>query len=180
LVSCGRRSRHRLRSISRRGAVRTRSTSLSCVDDRAGRAPLPGVVSPEMSEENVELVRRVYEAAAARDVAAVFELYDEQVELDASRLGMFSEVFRGHDGLRKLFADWHEAWGKIEYSYEELIAVDDDRVISVVKRHARGRASGVDVEHPFALLWTVRDGRVTRVAWFLSRDDALEAAGRAE
>lgn len=130
-----------------------------------------------MPEDNVDLVRRVYEAAANRNASEVFDLYDEQVELDASRLGMFSEVFRGHDGLRKLFRDWHEAWGEIEYSYEELIDAGEDTVISVVRRHARGRASGVDVEHPFALLWTVRDGRVVRVEWYLSRAEAFEAAG---
>ena len=131
-----------------------------------------------MSEENLELVRRIYEAAASRDGAAVLSLYDEEVELDASSLGMYSEVFRGHDGLRKLFGDWHEAWGEIEYSYEELIDVDEERVISVVTRHARGKASGVDVQHPFALLWTLRDGRVVRVTWYLSLEEALEAAAR--
>lgn len=133
-----------------------------------------------MSQENVQLVRQVYEAAASRDLPTVLRLYDERVELDASRVGMFSEVFRGHDGLRKLFRDWHEAWGEIEYSYEELIDAGEDEVVSVVTRRARGKASGVDVEHPFALLWTLRNGRVIRVVWFLSRAEALEAAGLAE
>jgi dienelactone hydrolase len=41
-----------------------------------------------MSEENVEVVRRVHEAAARRDAAAVLALYDSEVELDASRLGL--------------------------------------------------------------------------------------------
>lgn len=127
-----------------------------------------------MSRENVEVVRRIYEAAAGRDAHEVLRLYDENVELDAARLGMFPEVFRGHDGLRKLFGDWHEAWGDIEYSYEELIDAGHDQVISVVERHARGRASGADVTQTFALLWTLRSGRVVRVAWYLSRADAVQ------
>jgi ketosteroid isomerase-like protein len=138
-----------------------------------------------MSQENVEIVRRIYDAAARRDAAAVMDLYDPEVELDASALGIAAPagadagVFRGHDGLRSLFREWHDAWGKIQYDYEELIDAGE-QVISVVTRHARGRASGVEVGRPFALLWTLRDGKVTRVVWFLDRADALEAGGLTE
>lgn len=135
-----------------------------------------------MSEENVEIVRRVYDAAARRDAAKVLALYDPKVELDAAALGIVGsagEVFRGHEGLRSLFREWHEAWGTIEYDYEELIDAGE-QVISVVTRHARGRSSGIEVERPFALLWTLRAGKVIRVVWFLNRADALEAAGLQE
>jgi ketosteroid isomerase-like protein len=134
-----------------------------------------------MSQENVETVRQIYEAAARRDAATVIGLYDPNVELDASRLGLSNrpvgggDVFVGHDGLRSLFREWHEAWGRIEYDYDELIDAGDD-VISLVTRHARGRASGAEVERPFALVWTLRQGKVVRVVWFLTREEALEAA----
>ena len=130
-----------------------------------------------MSQENVEIVRRVYEAAASRNSEAVFALYDPEVELDSSRLGL--GVYRGHEGLRSLFREWHEAWGSIEYSYEELIDAGE-AVIAVVTRHARGRASGVETKQPFTLVWTVRGGKVVRVAWFLTRAEALEAAELSE
>ena len=131
-----------------------------------------------MSQENLEIVSRVYEAAARRDADTIFQLYDEDVVLDASRLGMFATPFRGHQGLRQLFREWHEGWGEIEYSYDELIDLGDDSVVSVVTRHARGRGSGAEVERPFALLWTLRDRRVVRVVWFLTREDAIEFATR--
>ena len=137
-----------------------------------------------MSQENVETVRRIYEAALRRDAATVLALYDPGVELDASRIGVSmhpsgGDAYHGHDGLRDLFRDWHEAWGKIEYDYEELIDAGEE-VVAVVSRHARGRASGVEVERPFALLWTLRDGKVIRVVWYLTREEALEAAGLRE
>ena len=53
-------------------------------------------------------------------------------------------------------------------------------MVAVVSRHARGRASGVEVERPFALLWTLRDGKVIRVVWYLTREEALEGAGLGE
>jgi ketosteroid isomerase-like protein len=130
-----------------------------------------------MSEENVEIVRRVYEAAARRDPATVLALYDPEVELDPSRLqavGLSSigGVYHGHDGLRSFFREWHEAWEGIEYDYDELIDAGE-RVISVVTRHG----SGSEVDWPLALVWTIRKGKVIRVVWFPTRDEALEAAG---
>ena len=133
-----------------------------------------------MSEVNVEIVRQVYEAAVGRDSASIFALYDSDVELDATRLGVGDlGVYRGHGGLRSLFGGLHEVWGKIDYDYEELIDAGE-HVVAVVTRHARGKASGVDVEAPLAVLWTVREGKVVKVVWFSTRDDALEAAGLSE
>jgi ketosteroid isomerase-like protein len=133
-----------------------------------------------MSQENVQIVRRVYDAAGQRDADAIFALYDPEVELDVSRLGLADlNVYHGHDGLRSLFRELSETWGEIEYSYEELIDAGE-QVVALVTRHARGRASGVDVERPFTLVWTVREGKVVRVVWFLDRDQALQAAGLSE
>jgi uncharacterized protein len=135
-----------------------------------------------MSEESLDIVRQVYEAAARRDTATIFTLYDPEVELDASALsveGRGGDVFRGHEGLRSLFGEWHESWGEIVYDYEELIDAGN-QVISVVTRHAQGRASGAEVERPFALLWTIREGKVIRVVWFLDRNEALKSAERTE
>jgi len=138
-----------------------------------------------MSQENVEIVRRVYEAAARRDASAVLALYDPEIELDASRLGVpglaadADGISRGYEGLKHFFREWHQAWGSIEYDFEELIDAGE-QVISVVNRRGRGRASGVDVELHVALVWTLRDDRVVRVVWFPSRERALEAAGLSE
>jgi ketosteroid isomerase-like protein len=136
-----------------------------------------------MSEENVEIVRRVYDAAARHDSATVLALYDPEVELDNTRLdivGGAGGVYRGHDGLRSFFREWHEAWESIDYDFDDLIDAGDERVISVVTRQARGRASGAEVKWSGALVWTIREGKVVRVVWFRSRAEALEAAGLSE
>ena len=137
-----------------------------------------------MSSQNVAIVRQIYEAAARRDANTVMELYHPSVELDASRLGVMAfgatgGVYHGHHGLRRFFRDWHEAWGSIEYDYEELIDAGES-VIAVVNRHARGRTSGVEVERRAWLVWTLRDGMAIRVVWYLTRAEALQAAGLSE
>jgi ketosteroid isomerase-like protein len=133
-----------------------------------------------MAPENVEVVRRVYEAAARRDAATVLALYDPEVELDNTRLqivGGAGGIYHGHDGLRDFFREWHEAWESVEYDYDELIDAGDEQVIALVTRRGRGRASGADVELRVALVWTLRDGKIIRVVWFPTREEALEAAG---
>lgn len=135
-----------------------------------------------MSAENVEVVRRLYEATARHDSDAVLEFYDPEVEFDLTRARGWGpvtrqNVYRGHDGLRRVFGDWREVWDNLEENLDELIDAGD-HVVSVMSTQARGRASGVEVGMSgYAGVWTVRDGRVVRIAWFESRADALAAAG---
>ena len=131
-----------------------------------------------MSRENVEVVQGVYDAASRRDSAAVLALYDPKVELDNTRLQVVSGgVYHGHEGLRSFFRQWNEAWESVDYQVDGLVDAGGDQVVSVVTRHGRGRSSGAEVEVQVALLWTVRDGKVVRVIWFPTRDEALAAAG---
>ena len=134
-----------------------------------------------MSEENVEVVRRIYEAAARRDSATMFSLYDTDVEIDVSRThgAVMDPIYAGpeHEGLRAWSREWHDAWGAVEYEVHEFIDAGDE-VIAVVTVRGRGRASGADAEFArYAGVWTIRDGKVARVEWFPSRAEALEAAG---
>jgi ketosteroid isomerase-like protein len=137
-----------------------------------------------MSQENVEVVRRVYEAAANRDSANILSLYDPEVEIDVSRThgAVMQGLYRGteHEGLRKWSREWHEAWEQVEYEVEDLIDAGD-AVISIITVRGRGRGSGANVEFTLhAGLWTIRDGKIVRVVWFKTREDALEAAGLRE
>jgi ketosteroid isomerase-like protein len=132
-----------------------------------------------VTADKVEVVRRVYEAAARRDAATVLSLYDPEVELDNTRVGVAGhrDVRHGHEGLRELFREWHEAWDDVQYDYDELIDAGGDYVVSVVTRRGRGRASGAEVALHVALVWTVRGGRVVRAVWWPSREEALRSVG---
>jgi ketosteroid isomerase-like protein len=133
-----------------------------------------------MSKENVAVVRRLYEAAARRDNATIYSLYDPEIEWDASRTSrgvVTGRVVHGHDGLQKWLREWYGAWENIHDDLEELIEAGEHDVISVMTQRGRGRASGVDVADRLATIWTIRDGRIIRVAWFPTREEALDAAG---
>jgi len=138
-----------------------------------------------MSRENVEVVRAVFAAAHRRDAAAVLALYDPDVEIDFSGLplgGLLGQtVYRGHEGLRNWSREWYAAWETIvEDDFEQLVDAGEN-VVSVSRLRARGRASGVDVEWAHvSALWTIREGKIVRVAWFASLDEARKAAELAE
>jgi ketosteroid isomerase-like protein len=133
-----------------------------------------------MSQENVEIVRRVYEAVARGDSTTVLGLYDEDIEIDGSRLPearlVGGGVLRGHEGLRRFSREWGEAWEGAQDECEELIEAGE-QVVSVVARHGLGRTSGIRVDTERAGIWTIRDGKVVRTVWFLSKGEALEAVG---
>ena len=135
-----------------------------------------------MSEENVELVRRVYEAIDRGDPTAVLALYDPDVVWDFTR-SPFRNVFNrqtyvGRQGLRDFTRERFEDWETMEDDLLDLIDVGD-HVVSVVTTKGRGKASGAEVGKTHAGIWTIRQGMITGVEW-MSREEAFEVAGLSE
>jgi ketosteroid isomerase-like protein len=136
-----------------------------------------------MSRENVEVVRKVFDAAARGDTEAALALYDPQVEWDSYRspVGtlMGRRLYHGHEGLRRFFNEYYDAWEHLEDSAEELIDAGE-QVVSAGTTRSRGRASGMEVERTNYGVWTIREGKVVMVVWFDTREEALEAVGLRE
>ena len=84
--------------------------------------------------------------------------------------------FHGVDGLAAGWRDWLEAWERYDVDVERFIAAGD-HVIVFVRISGRTRRDGVEVEHTPAVVWTLRDGVVRRLEFYLDRDAALAAAG---
>ncbi len=136
-----------------------------------------------MSQENVEIVRKVYDAVARRDDVTPFEFYAEEIVWDLSRWEaafLDSEpIYRGHDGVRQSWRDRISAFGDVDYEVDELVEVGD-KVLAVVRERDIGRASGVSVEAGHVAVWTLAEGKVIRLQVFDDRQEAFEAAGLAE
>ena len=137
-----------------------------------------------MSQENVEIVRRMLEASDRRDTAAVFAVYDPDIEWDVSDgkfVGDWMRSFvRGHTALHVWLRDWVSAWQDVEYDHEKLIEAGE-HVVHFLRYHARGRRSGIDFESPpYAQVWTLREGKIVRMKVYAARGEALKAAGLSE
>jgi ketosteroid isomerase-like protein len=136
-----------------------------------------------MSRENVEVVRRIYDAAARRDDMTPFEIYAEDIVWDVSRLRtafLYTRpTYRGHEGVRQVWREGLAAFGQIDMEPRELVDAGD-HVVAVVHEREIGRTSGAPVEAAHAAVWTLAEGRITRVELFDDRAQALEAVGLQE
>ena len=137
-----------------------------------------------MSQENVEIVRRAWDAFNDGDAIKAFEVFAADVEWDVSQDIWGGVVGGGHywgiEGVTRWLADLYGPWETFEMEVEELLDVGDDRVIGVLCARGRGRASGVEVEHHPASVTTLDSGKVVRVVWHATREAALEAVGLSE
>ena len=133
-----------------------------------------------MSRENLELVRRIYDAVARRDSVTPFEIYAEDIVWDMSNLRRAAlyqrALYRGHDGVRELWRESLTAFGEVDFDVENL-ADSGNRVLAEIHERARGRASGAPVEAIHFAVWTLTDGKVVRLEIFDDRDAAERAAG---
>jgi hypothetical protein len=83
----------------------------------------------------------------------------------------------GLDELARYFAGWRRNWAEWDWREEELLEVPPDQVLVMARLKLKGLRSGVWVDHLWAYLFTVRDGKLVRQNGFNTKADALEAAG---
>jgi hypothetical protein len=89
-------------------------------------------------------------------------------------------AYHGHAGLSAFDRELRSAFEDFETDCDELID-GGGRVVSVVRYRARGRSSGIEVAGPPQYgVWAIGNGKITRVDWFDTREEALEAAGLTE
>ncbi len=142
-----------------------------------------------MSEENVEIVRKCYEAfnafmrrelseEAISEVARQF--VDPEVEWRWHGRRTMPDQPQQLRGFPEFVAFWEQfrsAWVDLVTEPLEFIEAPGDCVLVVLRQSGRGRESGVPIETHFFQVWWIRDGKVRKGEIFRHRADALEAAG---
>jgi ketosteroid isomerase-like protein len=130
-----------------------------------------------MSVENVEVVRQALAAYARGDIEEGLSYLHPEGELHSAVIGNAEgKVFRGHDGIRRWFAELGETFEEMTTELTEYRDLGD-RVVAFGHIHARGRESGLELDSPTGWVMTLRDGKVLKAEGFLSRAETLEAAG---
>jgi len=131
-----------------------------------------------MSEENVEIVRRLYQAMGQRDPETLAELAHRDAEwIPDRRVG--EGPIRGRENIIRFFTDRAEMFGELRTETERFWD-KEDRVLVFLHVTGSGQASGAGFEIRIAHLWTLRDGVVVRGEGYGDRSEALEAAGLRE
>ena len=132
-----------------------------------------------MSQENVEIVRRMNEAWNGRDHGAWLAAYSPEAEIDWSRSrGPLKGVYRGHDELEAFWDAFWSTFEDVQVEYHGFTEVGREVVVPNTA-HIRGR-QGIEVVARSTFVYTVENGQITRNRMFQERAEALKAAGLSE
>jgi ketosteroid isomerase-like protein len=127
-----------------------------------------------VSEQDMKVVRALWDAWERRDTPAMFELYQEDIVWDMTRSqvpGM--GLYQGKEGVRQFFQEWLGTFGDFYARAEEFVDAGDHIVVRM-RQGGRGTESGVDVEMP--MVWQsywVRDGRIERIVVHRDYEEAM-------
>jgi ketosteroid isomerase-like protein len=126
---------------------------------------------------NVEAVRAFFAALGQREVQ--LRLLHPSVEWHVRPDFPDARTYRGHDGFKKMAADFGDVFAEEHYQPLDYIEAGSDVVVPLRWR-GRGRLSGASfIEREETWVFTVEDGRITTVFEFATKEQALEASRQA-
>jgi ketosteroid isomerase-like protein len=134
-----------------------------------------------MSQGDVDLVLAFHAAYNAREVGAAVELcaIDVKVSPDVSRFPEASP-FVGNEALENFLEETWLAWSSGSVRPEEVLDVEDGRVLVRAQWSGTGGTSGVEMSMSLSGIYTIQDSRISSIRWYFDHDDALKAVGLAD
>jgi ketosteroid isomerase-like protein len=128
-----------------------------------------------VSEEAVGVVRRWLDGTARGEL--MVELWDPQCRIENAEGWVIEVEYFGHEGVRRWWDDLDEAFADLRLEPEELIAIDDERVLSTHRFRGHFRTTGIELNGPWAAVITVRDGLMVEAVGYFTKAQAMKAAG---
>src|ERR1700730_8846333 len=123
-----------------------------------------------MSQENVEIVRSGFEAFNAGGVEAALAFHAEDVLVYPTSEWPDDAVYRGHDGLRRLYQAWTGNFDDWSWEVQEIRDLGS-RVLSLFEMKGRMKySSSALISEPWgAVTSDFRDGTIGEVRLFRSQ-----------
>ncbi len=121
------------------------------------------------------VVLRAFELYNAGEYRRMWSLYTPDAEIRSEPTFPDGGVFRGVDEAIRFFLSFEEAWGTRPALDAEDVSIVGGRVVAQVRADLRGAGSGLEFSDRWTQVFTIRDGRIARVDFFLDRDEALKS-----
>jgi uncharacterized protein len=131
-----------------------------------------------MSRENVEVIRRMWDAFLAGDLQTGLSFYDPDVEWDGTNLPD-GQIGRGHQAIVDHIRHWAEQWEDWTVEVERIIDGGTEHVVLVMRERGRSN-SGLEMDECHAELYVFHGGKVVRRQGFSDPRAALDAIGLPE
>jgi uncharacterized protein len=132
-----------------------------------------------MSQEKVEIVKRVTDAFNRREVDALLDLATPDCEMSSQLLDATADDFQGRGGLERFYAMLSDSWEDFQSVAQEYLDLGD-RVLALGRNRGRGKGSGVPVEGPYGAVFDFRGDKISRIRLFVDHAEASRAAGLSE
>jgi ketosteroid isomerase-like protein len=126
-----------------------------------------------MSQQQIALVRRKYEAWNRGDISAVIDLTEPDFQWVEPREIVGISGGRGRGGFARYLRGLFEVWEEYRWQPEEFRLVGDVLLVRVLEI-GRGKLSGAYVQQRFVHLWTIRNGRSMRLERYIDEREALQ------
>jgi ketosteroid isomerase-like protein len=134
-----------------------------------------------MSEENVKVVRRFCERDDRTNLNSLMATLHPDIEWVPVQSDPEYSVHRGHDDVRAWLTSWAESFPDLRWELDRILDAGSDLVVAFVRLAGRSEATGIDLETPsYAVVFTVRSEKITRIHEYVDSQEALEAAGLRE
>ena len=135
-----------------------------------------------MPEDNVEVVRRIWDLYSERTQEAVEATFDQDLvaadsEFFPAKEMPFASSYVGREAFMEFVRGWGREFAKWDLWPERFLGAPENRVVVFLRQRGLGRASGVEIETRFATVYTLDGGRVVERRDYTHIDEALEAAG---
>jgi ketosteroid isomerase-like protein len=131
-----------------------------------------------VSQANVDVVRRVFEAFNSEDIERILAFTHPSFQAEISaELSPEPDVYLGRAGMRRYFQSFQDAMDEIRFQLERFWDLGQTVVVAL-RLTAKGRQTGIPVEQRSAGVWTIEDGKVIQVRAYASVSEALAAARR--
>ena len=133
-----------------------------------------------MSQENVETLRRAYEAFSRGDLDAAVVDADPDVEcISSCAIPGQGDVARGSEAYKRFISWLVDVFDDARLEPTEFIDAGD-RVLGGFTLTGHGKQSGVETSWTMWQVWTLKDGMFVHGQGFTVREEALAAAGLSE
>jgi ketosteroid isomerase-like protein len=131
-------------------------------------------VVKEGRKDNLEVVRDMLEDYLRGDYESALPAFSHDVEVITSL-----ERFHGRSGVVEEARRWEDMWIDYRFEVDDLVGAGE-KVVLLYHQVGRAKGSGVEVEERAGWVYTLEEGKITRVEMFQDGDAALRAAGMEE
>jgi ketosteroid isomerase-like protein len=125
-----------------------------------------------MSQQNIAIVRSGYEAFRRGDIPAVLALLDSNIEFTVPDSLPTGGTYRGHEEVLRLFQKLSENYKDLSVEVDEYIEAGD---YVIARGRHKGRAAKSEFVSPFAMFWTIRNGKAVKVYEYADTARTLKA-----